>query len=312
MKRFLPEGMYLQDAQNQQYLSSQAGLQTAMETNQILEARVTRCDAFHNLWVDLGGIPGKIPRAETAIGIEEGTTREIAILSRVGHPVSFQIETIQKSGHAPFALLSRKKVQKNALMYFIHTLAPGMVIPAVVTHIEPFGIFVDIGNGIISMIRIEQISISRISHPRERFSLGDPIFAVVTEVDKENKRIFLSHRELLGTWTENASLFSPGETVSGVVQGIREYGSFIELTPNLSGLAEPTPNLSEGDFVSVYIKSISYEQYKVKLLVINHIPPMECRCPFRYFIKEGRLSHWVYRPALGRRPAIETTFQSSD
>lgn len=309
MKQYLPEGMYLQDAQNQQFLASLAGLQAAMETNQILEARVLRCDASHNLWVDLGGIPGKIPREEAAIGIEEGTTREIAILSRVGHPVSFQIEAIQ-SGPSPFVLLSRKKAQQSTLAHFMNILTPGMVIPAVVTHTEPFGAFVDIGTGIISMIRIEQISISRISHPKERFSPGDLIFAVVTGVDKETGRIFLSHRELLGTWAENAALFSPGETVSGIVQGVREYGSFIELTPNLSGLAEPTPTLSDGDFVSVYIKSISYEQYKIKLLVIDRIPPFASRHPFRYFVTEGKLSHWIYRPAIGNRPAIETRFKN--
>lgn len=311
MKRYLPEGMHLQSTRNQLYLASRAGLQAAMETHQILEARVMRCDAAHNLWVDLGGVPGKIPREEVALGIEEGTTREIAILSRVGRPVSFQIEEIQGGEH-PVAVLSRRKAQKSALSYFIETLTPGQIIPAVVTHIEPFGVFVDIGNGIVSMIRIEQISISRISHPRERFTHGDRIYAVVTDVDKVNGRVFLSHRELLGTWAENAAQFSQGETVSGIVQGVREYGSFIELTPNLSGLAEPSPHLSDGDHVSVYIKSISYEQYKIKLLIIDHVPPFERRRPLQYFMTDGSLLHWIYRPALGNRPAIETIFQKAE
>ena len=120
MKRCLPEGMRLQSTQNQQYLASRAGLQEAMESDQILEARVIRCDAEHNLWVDLGGIPGKIPREKTALGIEEGTTREIAILSRVGRPVSFLIEAIQ-GGDTPVALLSRKKAQEVAFSHSMRT-----------------------------------------------------------------------------------------------------------------------------------------------------------------------------------------------
>jgi small subunit ribosomal protein S1 len=311
MKHYLPEGMHLHSMKNQLYLASRAGLQAAMETNQTLEARVIRCDAEHNLWVDLGGIPGKIPREETALGIAEGTTREIAILSRVGRSVSFQIEAILGFEN-PVAVLSRRKAQQSALSYFMKALTPGVVIPAVVTHTEPFGVFVDIGNGIISMIRIEQISVSRISHPKERFQPGDHIYTVVTGVDRTNGRIFLSHRELLGTWSENAAQFSQGETVSGIVQGVREYGSFIELTPNLSGLAEPSLHLSDGDHVSVYIKSISYDQYKIKLLVIDHVPPFDRRRPLQYFITEGTVPHWIYRPALGSRPAIETIFQESN
>ena len=200
MKRYLPEGMLLHTTRNQLYLASRAGLQAAMETDRILEAVVTRCDAEHNLWVDLGGCPGQIPREEVALGIAEGATREIAILSRVGRPVAFQIDALDLSGAVPYIRLSRRRVQQRAWAYFMETLQPGMVIPAVVTHTEPFGVFVDIGCGVVSMIRIEQISISRITHPKERFSPGDRIFAVVTSVDPACCRIFLSHRELLGTW----------------------------------------------------------------------------------------------------------------
>ena len=42
---------------------------------------------------------------------------------------------------------------------------------------------------------------------------------------------------MLGTWAENAALFSPGQTVTGVVRSVEDYGIFVELTPNLAGLA---------------------------------------------------------------------------
>ena len=308
MNQYLPEGLRFKQASNRDSIGSCAGLQQAMELGQPLEARAVRCDADHNLWVELGGVLGLIPREETALGIREGTTRDIAILSRVGRPVTFVVESIER-GDPPVARLSRRRVQAQALSHLVKTLEPGMVIPATVTHTEPFGAFVDIGAGIVSMIRIEQISVSRISHPRERFLPGDPIYVVVTGVDKAANRIFLSHRELLGTWAENADRFSQGETVSGIVQGVRDYGSFVELTPNLSGLAEPSDGVSDGDFVSVYIKSISYDQCKVKLLIIDHVPPFARARPMQYFITGGTLDHWVYRPKLGNRPAIETRFR---
>jgi small subunit ribosomal protein S1 len=88
-----------------------------------------------------------------------------------------------------------------------------------------------------SLIPIDAISISRISHPRDRFRPGQDIKAIVRAVEPDG-RISLSHKELLGTWSENAALFSPGETVAGIVRSIEDYGVFVELTPPLAGLAE--------------------------------------------------------------------------
>ena len=82
------------------------------------------------------------------------------------------------------------------------------------------------------MIPIDCISVSRISHPSDRFTLGQTIQAVVTSVS--DFRIGLSHKELLGTWMENAAKFAVGETVSGIVRSVESYGVFVELTPNLA------------------------------------------------------------------------------
>ena len=51
-------------------------------------------------------------------------------------------------------------------------------------------------------------------------------------------RFVLTIRELLGTWAENAARFTVGETVVGIVRSVEEYGTFVEIAPNLAGLAE--------------------------------------------------------------------------
>ena len=149
------------------------------------------------------------------------------------------------------------------------------MIPARVTHLEPFGAFVDAGCGVPSLIGIENLSVSRICHPGDRLTVGQSILAAVRTVEPENRRISLTHRELLGTWAQNAALFSVGETVRGVVRSIEPYGVFIELTPNLSGLAEPRADLRPGMAVSVYIKSILPQRMKVKLTVIDVLAPYD-------------------------------------
>ena len=263
MTTYLPEGMRLHTMENQTALQSVAALQAAMHRKQILEARAIVCDAAHNLIVELPHMRGIIPREEGAIGIAEGTTREIALIAKAGKPVCFQVQELTTdTDGVPLAILSRRQAQLQCWQEFLSHCMPGDVLPARVTHMEKFGCFVDIGCGIPSMIPIDCISVSRISHPSDRFTLGQTIQAVVTSVS--DFRIGLSHKELLGTWMENAAKFAVGETVSGIVRSVESYGIFVELTPNLAGLAEPKEHILPKQRASVYIKAIIPEKMKIK------------------------------------------------
>lgn len=289
---YLPEGRLLHTKENREACSSRQGLLRAMERGTVLEGTALLCDAGHDLSVRIGQFTGTIPRTEAAIGVVEGTTREIAILSRVGKPISLIV--FGMDGSTP--ILSRRRAQEQALAHMMNAWRPGDIIPATVTHLEPFGAFVDIGCGIPSMLSLEQISVSRIPHPRQRFLPGQEIFAAVTGLDPAGGRVCLSHKALLGTWAENAARFTPGMTVPGVVRSIKPYGAFVELAPNLSGLAEPFPDLQEEERVSVYIKAIQPEKHKIKLLVIDRLPPDPAPPQMRYFVTEGRLENWRYLP----------------
>lgn len=289
-ERILPEGRLLFTEENQLACAGPDRLREAMEQSKILEGAALLCSPEHDLTVQVGEFTGTIPRSEAALGIAEGTTREIAILSRVGKPVCFTVISLENG-----ILLSRRRAQERALDHIMDTRRPGDVIPATVTHLEPFGAFVDVGCGIPSMLSPEQISVSRISHPGRRFTRGQEIFAVVTGLDPVHGRVRLSHKALLGNWAENAALFSPGMTVPGIVRGIKPYGVFVELTPNFTGLAEPRPGLEEDQRVSVYIKAIQPEKHKVKLLVIDCLPPAPPP-KLRYFVTGGHLDSWSYLP----------------
>ena len=304
-----PEGRLLHTEENRALCATKVGLIRAMEERRVLEGKAILCDAGHNLSVTLGPFTGYIPREEAALGIVEGTTREIAILSRVGKPISFTVEAVEQEEGLLRPRLSRRAAQAMALEQLMDTLEPGMVLPATVSHLEPFGAFVDIGCGVPSMISIERISFSRIPHPDRRFTVGQEIFAVVLETCPELGRVILSHRELLGTWQQNAARFAVGMTVPGWVRGIKEYGIFVELSPNLSGLAEPRGDLHEGDRVSVYIKAIFPERMKIKLLVIEKLPP-EGPQPLTYFLPpNGRMDCWHYAPEGCGKAGAETVFR---
>ena len=283
-------------------------LRDALESGEILEAPVQRCGVDHTLYLNLGGVQARIPREEAVAPWISGAERDIAVLSRVGKPTCFTVTALEADEKgAPAALLSRRAAQEQAMEYFFGHLEPGTVLTGRVTRLGSFGAFVDVGCGIVAMLPIEHISVSRISHPKDRFQDGQKILTAVWSLDREARRITLTHRELLGTWMENASRFRPGETVRGVVRTVKDYGSFIELAPNLSGLADAKERLAPGDGVSVYIKSIRPERMKIKLQVIEKLPPAPAE-PIHYQVTDGKLEHWVYSPPNYEKQAVETVF----
>ena len=171
--KFYPEGHLIDKAENKASMQTPAALSDAMRDGKILEARSIICDNEHNLIVDLKCMRGIIPREEGALGIREGTVRDIAIISRVNKPVCFIITDFIRDAFGRItAVLSRRKAQERCMAEYIAGLTCGDVIPVRITHLEPFGAFADIGCGIVSLLPIDAISVSRIDHPKERFTVG--------------------------------------------------------------------------------------------------------------------------------------------
>lgn len=306
MNIFLPEGRLAYTPENIQNIEFLKRTDKQAPPKAIMEARAVLCDAGHNLHVDLNGLKGIIPREECILN-DTPSNKEIAVISRVNKPVMFiPTEYITLEDGERAVLLSRKKAQQFVRESYIDLLENGEIIEATVTRIESFGAFCDIGAGISALLPIDNISVSRIPHPGARFSNGDKIKAIVKSRD-EYGRIVLSHKELLGTWEENAALFSPSETVPGIVRSVEEYGIFIELTPNLAGLAEFENGVSNGQHASVYIKSINPNKMKIKLVIVDCFASDYPPTAPKYFIESGKITHWVYSP-LNCDKKIETFF----
>lgn len=267
-------------------------LEQGIRDQEIFCGLCTKCDEFHNLHVDLGGIRGILPREEAALGISEGRVREIAILSRVGKPVCFQVLGFDRSGTA---ILSRRSAQLEARSYCLSALRPGDILTAVVQNTTDFGVFCDIGCGFSALMRIDRCCISRLTSAADLFYPGQTIPVAVLAIDDVQGLVHLTGRELLGTWADNAESFRQGETVTGTVRSIMPYGIFVELTPNLSGLAETVPGIQIGDSVSVFIRAILPEKHKVKLTIMEKLPsPLPVRPEF--FITSGHIGRWEYYP----------------
>ena len=252
MNKYLPEGALISHPKNHEHICSPEALDVARERGLILEAVAILCDHNFNLHVDLGPrMRAIIPREEVQYVKDGDEIKDIAILTRVGKAVCFKVKGFERSaGGETVAILSRRAAQMECMHNYISTLVPGDIIPTKITHLENFGAFVDIGCGVTSLLSIDSISVSRISHPSARLSVGDMIHTVVKSIDAKG-RIYVSERELLGSWNENASLFGEGQTVKGIIRSVESYGIFIELRPNLAGLAEYRDDVRPGQTAAV-------------------------------------------------------------
>lgn len=302
--KFYPEG---QNGDLLRTFDTLEEVKIAMMNGSVMESRVLLCDSEHNLHVDLGIISGVIPREEGAVGIDDGPTRDIALISKVNKPVCFIVLGFQRDETGNItAILSRKAVQLGCKKSFVDNLREGDVINARVTHLEKFGAFIDIGAGINALIPIDMLSVSRINHPRERLYEGESIRTVLRK--REPEKLTFSLKELLGTWQENAANFNPGETVTGTVRSIETYGVFVELAPNLAGLAEPCDFLFEGQRVAVYIKSVLPDKMKIKLVIVEAFEESEPAGELKYFFTGEHMARFDYSPENSAK-IISTVFE---
>ena len=122
----------------------------------------------------------------------------------------------------------------------------------------------------VGLAHIEDLSIARIKTPSERLKIGQKVDVVVKSIDRWTGKVILSYKETLGSWEENAKMFTTGMKAKGIVRETEKNknGIFIELTPNLVGMAEYEEGLQYGQTVDVYIKKIDNERKKVKLLIV--------------------------------------------
>ena len=311
-QKYLPEGYLSQSKENLEALSSVSALERAAKEGRILEASAVVCDSDMSVTVDLGCVRGILPKEEVALCGAGETVKDIAVITRVGKPVCFKVTGFGRDVYgAQVAYLSRRAAQAECTERYLSSLQPGDVVDAKVTHLEHFGAFVDIGCGIVSLLSIDCISVSRITHPKDRFRVGDNLKCVIKSIDRETGRIYVTHKELLGTWEENAARFSIGQTVAGVVRSVEDYGIFVELTPNLAGLAEYKEGVSVGQSAAVYIKNMVRERMKIKLVLIDTSPAPIAVEPFIYYLPEdGRVERWRYSPEACDK-MIESYFDAS-
>lgn len=241
-----------------------------IEKKEILQGLVKKCDDRYNLYINLGNeITGIMPRSEIeCINTEiNGLPKEELCTGKVHKFVQFKVKEKLNENEV---ILSRKEVQLDAINSVKNELQEGQIVSGIVKNIKPYGAFIEIGGGFVGMAHIEDLSVARIKSPSERLKIGQKLNIMVKCIDKEKGKVILSYKELLGTWEENVKKFKVGTINKGIIRETEKNknGIFIELAPNLVGMAEYQEGLEYGKKVDVYIKRIDTEKKKIKLKII--------------------------------------------
>ena len=254
-------------------------LEKAMDNNESCKGVITGSNRGGAV-VESEGVQGFVPLSQLI-----GPARELYVPGGeppkegfIGMEVEFKIiELNRRRNRAIFseraALQAWKQIQK---MRLVQELTEGEIRKGRVAGISNFGAFVDLG-GADGLIHISELSWEPVKSPDEVVTVGTEIDVFVLRVDRENLKIALSLRRLQPEpWDEIETKFAVGQTVSGTVTKLANFGAFARIDRGIEGLIHiselahqvikhPRDVVNEGDELELKIIRIEPERRRLGL-----------------------------------------------
>jgi small subunit ribosomal protein S1 len=200
----------------------------------------------------------------------------------------------------------------------------GTRIEGKVKSLTDFGAFVGLEEGIDGLIHISDMSWTKhIKHPSELFKKGQKVETVVLRIDKEKERLSLGYKQLArDPWDETIpARYHVGDSVTGKVSKVADFGIFIELEGGVEGLIhvsesglEPSMKLEEKfklqDDVTAKIIKVDREERKIALSLRDHQLDWERKQVDDYHSAQGVLDQSLGRAAKQSRKRTQSEDQS--
>lgn len=225
----------------------------------------------YGMFVDVGGVDGLVHYSEISY---KGPVNP-STLFKEGEIVP--VKAISYDKEKRHLSLSIKAAMPDPWEEIRGELDVGDAIKVTVSNIEPYGVFVDLGNDIEGFLHISEISWDKnIKHPKEYLTLGDEVDVEVIEINVDEKRLRVSLKNILPKpFEEFSAKYKVEDVVKGVVTSITNFGAFIKID-SVEGLLhnedaswdrnEKCKDLfAEGDEIEVKIVKIDKENEKVSL-----------------------------------------------
>ena len=204
----------------------------------------------------------------------------------IGQTVNFLITTLEQNGKnivvSRRALLARE--QEASRKAFYKTLKVDRVLDGRVTRIMPYGIFVQLAEGVEGMVHISELSWSKVAKPEEVVKLADIVRVKIIRIEPDKRpgmlKISLSMKQLSDDPWNSADLqFQEGHKIRGKVTRCTNFGAFVEVAPGIEGLVhisemsyirrilKPEEVVSAGESVSVMVKEVDIQKRRLSLSI---------------------------------------------
>lgn len=169
---------------------------------------------------------------------------------------------------------------------------PGSVYEGVISGVMHFGLFVTVEVPVDSkgtlghvegLVHISEISWEKVTHPKDYHKVGERIKVKVLDIDAETGKLNLSIKQLKDDpWLTIDERYKAGDTVTGVVSRVENFGVFVNVEPGVDGLIHasklnPSQTFKKGDKISVVIESISAKDRRMSLSPVLTERPVEYR-----------------------------------
>jgi small subunit ribosomal protein S1 len=188
--------------------------------------------------VDVAGVRGFCPASQ----VDTRFVEDLAPL--VGQKLQFRITRYQPGARGDLvlsrrALLEAERAARAAQLR--GSLVPGAVLPGVVTRLESYGAFVDLG-GLEGMLHVSELGFTRVGHPQEMLTVGQQLQVAVLKVEEAESprkpmKVSLSLKALADDpWRQAVAALAEGSTVRGTVTRLQPFGAFVEIAPSVEGL----------------------------------------------------------------------------
>ena len=266
------EGNMILSKKRADYEKAWERIMEVFENNEIIEAQVTKV-VKGGLVVDVG-LRGFIPASHVAIGYIEDLSQY------VGQELRLKVIEVERDKNN--VVLSAKEVleveREKEKEKTLNSLEIGQTIEGIVTKLVDFGAFIDLG-GVEGLLHISEMSWGRIGHPSEILEEGQELSVQVLGINREDERISLGYKQLLpDPWEEFVRKHYEGETVTGTITKIVDFGAFMEIEEGVEGLIHisqlshqhvktPDEVISVGEELQVKIINIEEEQKRVGLSI---------------------------------------------
>lgn len=196
-----------------------------MELDNVVEGIIKKITSY-GMFVDVGGVDGLVHYSEISY---KGHVNP-SIHYKEGEKVL--VKAIGYDKDKKHLSLSIKAAMPDPWNEIKDGLEVGDTIKVVVSNIEPYGAFVDLGNDIEGFLHISEISWDKnIKHPKDYISKGDELDVEVIEIDALQKRLRVSLRNLLlKPFDEFLKKYKVGDVVKGTITSIINFGAFVKIS----------------------------------------------------------------------------------